>query len=150
MRAVLKRTTELAGRQIEDRALRKAAAKTDGLPFLIQLIGYHAFNQSDSPTITMADVDAGLVAAQEDMENMVLEATLNDLSDTDKRFLLAMTPDEDKSKIGEIAKRMGISPQYAGTYRRRLIAQGVIATAGRGKLVFAMPMLKDMLSGYQE
>ena len=145
VRAVLRQTIEMAGRRIENSALKKAAEQTKGLPFLIQLIGYHIFNQSNNKTITMSDVDQGILDAKEDMESMVLEATLFDLSDVDQQFLKAMAQDETESKIADIAKRMGVSSQYAGTYRRRLIAQGIIAPAGRGKLVFALPMLRELL-----
>jgi hypothetical protein len=140
----------LSGRDIRDDALRLAAERTEGLPFLIQLIGYHAFNQSDRQTIEYADVENGLLDAKEDMESMILGATLFELSDTDRRFLDAMLPDGDISRISDIAKRMNVSSQYASTYRRRLIEQGVIAPAGRGRLVFAMPMLKTMLREHKE
>ena len=47
--------------------------------------------------------------------------------------------------ISDIAKRMKVSLSYAGHYRRRLINQGIISESGRGKIVFSMPMLKELL-----
>jgi len=145
VRMALRETIEMTGRTIADAALRKAAERTNGLPFLIQLIGYHIFNQSGGKAISVSDVDGGIIDTREDMESMILEATLHNLSDVDRRFLMAMAEDDGESRIGDIARRMSVSSQYAGTYRHRLIEQGVIAPAGRGKLVFATPMLKELL-----
>ncbi|MDR1014201.1 MAG: ATP-binding protein [Coriobacteriales bacterium] len=144
-RQLIRDTVEATGRSIDDRALRAAANATSGLPFLIQLIGYHAFNQSNRETISLKDTEAGIIDSREDMRNMVLNATLNDLSEVERRFLHAMALDERESRVADIAARLGESSQYVGTYRRRLISQGVIAPAGRGKLTFAMPMLRELL-----
>jgi hypothetical protein len=145
VRSVLRKTIALAGRSIETKALEYAAEQTDGLPFLIQLIGYHVFNQSSAKTIDMADVTAGVKDAQEDAENMVLDATLADLTPTELRFLRSMLPDKGPSRIADITKRMGTSPSQASHYKRRLLKQGVISEAGRGQVEFAMPMLKNLL-----
>lgn len=145
VRAVMRETIEMAARRIENTALQKAAERTAGLAFVIQLIGYHVFNQSSNKTITLSDVDNGILDAKTDMESMILEATLFDLSDVDRQFLMAMAQDTAVSRVADIVERMGVNSQYADTYRRRLIAQGVIAPAGRGRLVFAMPMLRELL-----
>jgi hypothetical protein len=145
VRAVMRETIEMAARRIETPALQKAAEQTKGLAFVIQLIGYHVFNQSNNKMITMSDVDNGIIDAKADMESMILEATLFDLSDVDRQFLLAMAQDEAVSRIADIAERMGVNSQYADAYRRRLIARGIIGPSGRGRLVFAMPMLRELL-----
>jgi hypothetical protein len=40
---------------------------------------------------------------------------------------------------------MNVSPKYAGEYRRRLIEQGIIGEAGRGKVAFEIPMIREYL-----
>lgn len=146
VRATIKKTVELSDREIEKNALDIAVESTKGYPFMIQLIGYHAFNQSNKKTITDKDVAAGISDAEQDMESMILDASVNDLSDTDIRFLLAMLQDADESQMSNIALRMGVSPSYASHYKRRLVNQGILAEAGRGKVVFSMPMFKEMLA----
>jgi type II secretory pathway predicted ATPase ExeA len=145
VRAAIKKTVEMAGRNIEEKALKTAAEMTGGYPFLIQLIGYHAFNQSSRKTITIVDVKAGIADSQEDMEHMVLDATIEDLSNKDIDFLLSMLIDEGSSKTVDIAKRMHVSASYAGQYKRRLVKLGVIVDSGRGSVDFAMPMFRDLL-----
>jgi hypothetical protein len=145
VRATIKKTVELSGRDIEVKALEKATESAKGFPFMIQLIGYHSFNQSNRKTITLEDVKAGITDADQDMESMILDASLNDLSDIDIRFLLSMLQDAEESRMADIAARMAVSASYASHYKRRLVNQGILAEAGRGKVVFSMPMLKEML-----
>jgi hypothetical protein len=144
--AGIKRTVELAGRGIEGGALRHAAEQAGGLPFMIQLVGYHVFNQSDRQVIDLADAKAGVMAAREDAKGMVLDASLGELSDMDMRFLRAMAEDGGAaSRKADLAARLAVSPCYAGAYRRRLIAQGLVAPAGRGRVAFALPMIREWL-----
>jgi hypothetical protein len=146
VRAAMKKTVELVGRKIEPLALEEAAQSTRGLPFVIQLVGYHSFNQSQRKTISVADVQAGIEAAKEDMEHMILDASLRELTPTDKRFLLAMLPDENESRIADIARRMGVSSSSASHYKRKLVDYGILYEAGRGLADFSMPMLKTLLA----
>ena len=144
-RAILKKTIALAGRQIEKNALEYAAEKSDGFPFLIQLIGYHLFNQSESKIIPEKDAVTGMEDAYDDMRNMILDATLADLSKTEVKFLRAMLPDDSSSRVSTIAERMAASVSQASYYKRRLVKQGVIDECGHGLVQFSMPMLKTML-----
>jgi AAA+ ATPase superfamily predicted ATPase len=145
-RTTIKKTVELSGRHISTDALELAAQQTQGFPFMIQLIGYHAFSQSDAETITYGDVKAGLEDAREDMETMILEATIKDLSEKDIDFHVVMQCDKEVSNMADIAKRLKVSASYAGNYRSRLIAQGVITEAGRGKVAFQMSLFRALFA----
>ena len=148
-RTTLKRTIALAEREITKETLDYTAEKTAGFPYLIQLIGYHMFNQSSQKIIPLEDAITGVNDAHEDMRSAILEATLADLSDTDIAFLRAMLPDHLPSRTSVIAQRMNISPSQASHYKRRLVLQGVIAECGRGLVEFSMPMLKSLLDDTQ-
>jgi type II secretory pathway predicted ATPase ExeA len=146
VRSSLKKTIEAAGRSIDAGALDEMAEATGGYPLMIQLIGYHVWNQSEKKKIEKIDLTEGIESARADLENMILDATLLEISDTDKKFLVAMLPDARESSIADIAERMGVGANYAAKYRRRLIKQGVIAPAGRGKVIYAIPMFKELLA----
>jgi hypothetical protein len=146
VKMAIKKTIELAGRTIEPNALDAAAVITQGFPFMIQLVGYHMFNQSNRKKIVLDDAVFGIEIARADMENMIIDATLRELSDNDIKFLRAMAEDEGDSRIADIIKRMKVSAANAGYYRRRLIELGVITSVGRGKVSINMPMLKDSLA----
>ena len=97
----------------------------------------------------MDDVKAGSRSSKEAMDLMILETTVRELSDLDLVFLMAMAEDDTISRISDIAKRMGITSAKAGQYRLRLIKQGVIEPFGRGKVQFALPLLRDYLRRQQ-
>jgi len=77
-------------------------------------------------------------------------STVNELSEKDLSFLLAMLPDKAESKISEITNRLGITANLAGQYRLRLIKQGVIEEYGRGRVQFAIPLFKKYLTRYRK
>jgi hypothetical protein len=146
VRVALEKTIEAAGRTIGKGALDTTAKYTGGFPFLIQLAGYHVWRQSpDSKTISLADAKYGIVCAEADMDKMILETTLRELSPKDISFLIAMTEDDTESRMGDIAERIGASPSLAGQYRLRLLDQGLITDAGYGRVKFEMPFLRGYL-----
>ncbi|MGF7022532.1 hypothetical protein [Brachybacterium tyrofermentans] len=56
-----------------------------------------------------------------------------------------MAQDDGPSRTGKIAERMDVTAQYAGEYRRRLIRDGIIESAGHGKVRFTIPYTADHL-----
>jgi hypothetical protein len=142
----MRHTIEDAGRKITKDALTYAAAATDGFAFMIQLVGYHAWRQNPNrKTITLEDAEYAVQFAATDMEQMIFESTIRELSKRDKDFLFAMIEDRDESNMSDIAKRMGVTVKYAGQYRKRLIEQGIIGDRGIGVVGFEIPMLKEYL-----
>lgn len=145
VRAAMEDTIKASGRKIAADALDIMAKSTDGYPIMIQLIGYHVWKQGAEETITENDVQRGIKSAEEDMRNMVLRATVGDITDAGLRFINAMLKDDGPSKISDIARRIGESDGYASKYRVELIKQGIIASVGRGKIEIVVPRLKEYL-----
>ena len=146
---VLRETVELSGRTIDEVALRTAAEATGGYPFLIQLVGHHVWRQHrDEPEITVVDVEAGIPAAMKRMGSLVHAEALKDLSHVDRTFLLAMAKDDGPSQTGQIAERLGVSPQYASVYRTRLLEARMIVATRYGHVDFALPYMRDYLRSH--
>jgi hypothetical protein len=144
VRYSLKRTINLAEREIDSDALDLAVQSTMGFAFMIQLIGYHIWRQQpESKAISIEDVEEGTVLAHMDLERMIFGNTYRDLSENDISFLVAMLEDNEFSKVSDIAKRMNVTPKYAGMYRARLIEQGIIGSRGYGKVAFDLPMFRE-------
>ena len=131
---------------LDVRAVDRAADAAAGYPFMIQLVGYYTL-KSAAPTgsVDVAAVDAGINAGRRRLGRLVHATALRPLSDVDRTYLLAMAQDDGPSRTGEIAKRMGVTAQYAGEYRRRLIRDGIIEPAGHGKVRFTIPYTADHL-----
>lgn len=134
------------GVTIDDDMIERAAVATAGSPYLMQLVGHNVVARAnEGEPVGDRVLDAALRAARRDFENDVCQTTLAALSERDIDFLLAMSKDERRSRISELANRMRVSEDYAQKYRRRLIDAGVIEPAGRGYVRFAVPYLADYL-----
>lgn len=134
------------GRTIADSTAELAARATGGYPFMVQLVGYHAWRQSPRRReVTRADVEAGAEAARRRVGRLVIEPALEDLSAVDRNFLRQMSVDDGPSKTADVTKRMGVDANYASQYRLRLIAAGMIVATGHGRIDFALPHLRDWL-----
>lgn len=139
-------TIEESGRKIGPEALGKAVAASDGFPYLMQLVGFQSWAQHpDAVEITPDDVAMGAELAKRNFAERVLEATYYDLSEKDLAFLNAMMDDEQESRLADIAKRLGEASNYASTYKRRLIEQGVIGERGRSYVAFELPGFREYL-----
>ena len=146
VRYSMKKTIELAGRNIEKHALDLAVKNAKGFPFMIQLIGYHIWRQNpENSDISLEDAEEGVLLAHNDLERMIYNSTFRDLSEKDIAFLVAMLEDDEYSKISDIAARMNVSSKYAGEYRRRLMEHGIIGSRGYGKVAFDLPMFREYL-----
>ena len=134
------------GRSIDSAALDRAVAATSGYAFMIQLVGFHSWQAAvASSRITPDHVITGIAEAQKRIGRMVLAPTWKTLSDVDRRFLLAMAKDDGESSLADIADRLGVTPNYAGVYRHRLIRAGMIRSAGRGRITLAHHAARDWL-----
>ncbi|MCL2045801.1 MAG: ATP-binding protein [Oscillospiraceae bacterium] len=146
VRYSLKKTIELAGREIETTALEIASLNTKGFPFFIQLIGYQMWRQNpENVCITYNDAIEGIKLAQIELDRMIYETTIRELSDRDVDFLVAMLDDDDYSNMSDIANRMKVTSKYAGVYRQRLITHGIIGSIGIGKVAFELPFFREFL-----
>ena len=147
--SAFKATVEIGGSTILDEVLERAVKEIDGFPFMMQLVGFRSWEErSASNDITMESVERGACMAQRDMRNRILRPTLDELSDMDIKFLLAMLEDEDSSLSGEIAMRLDKTASYVTTYRKRLLDQGVIEMQGRTRVRIALPGVREYLSEY--
>lgn len=134
-----------SGCTIDDDALEVAANATGGYPFMIQLVGFHVWRSAPTSHIDRAAADEGVAAARKRLGSLVHETSLADLSNVDRTYLVAMAQDEGESSTGEVARRLGVTPYYASTYRARLIAAGVIEPTRHGYVDFTIPYLREYL-----
>ena len=137
-------TVIAAGGTIAPGAAALAAQESRGYPFLIQLIGFYSWKETSN--ITLNAVEVAAEHARRRLAAQVHSSALVGLSDIDKTYLLAMSLDGDAtSNTGEVASRIGVSPQYANTYRKRLMDQGLIENVGYGRVAYSIPYLGDYL-----
>ena len=113
---------EKAGLALDQELRREASRATMGSPYILQLMGYNIIRYAgERSEVTSNMLKNALEASRISFEQGVCQATLAALSDRDIGFLEAMSIDEGPSRISAIAKRMGVTDDYAQKYRRRLI-----------------------------
>ncbi len=127
------------GGRMTSEAIKSAVTASQGYPFMVQLVGYYAWEAADDPmsVITARDVASGSEIATHMMGQLVVAPLWNGLSQVGQRFAVAMAQDEGPSRMANIAARLGVSSGYASVYRQRLMRTGLIAQAGRGQITFA-------------
>lgn len=145
-RHVLAETIRIGGKGVTESALELLVTFTQGYPYLVQLAGDFAWrNSGDHNVIRLADAEAAHDKAVTAVERRVISRVYQDLSEKDQEFVAAMAQDDHRSKMAEIARRMGVSDQYAQVYKKRLIESGYVQADGRGHVVFSLPYLGDYL-----
>lgn len=135
-------TAAVSGTVFEPRALLRAVSFAAGQPYMMQLVGYHAWEHADDKAlITVSDVTAATSPAQAEFDRAVTSQIVAKVSPDQRRFLEAMADLGMPARIGDIRERYGWSSQQAGTYRQRLMDAGAIRPAGHGLVEFAIPGL---------
>ncbi|MCK1803368.1 ATP-binding protein [Brevibacterium sp. R8603A2] len=135
-----------AGKTITREALELAIGASGHYPFLIQLIGDHAWRAAgDEDVISVEHVEESVARARTAMHRQIHEPTVEGLTDQERSYVLAMAADDDRSRTAEVARRMGVTAKYGSVYRARLITRGVIEPAGRGWVRFTMPYTREYL-----
>ncbi|KFI55937.1 ATP-binding protein [Bifidobacterium callitrichos] len=148
VRDAFRTTFHDSGMHIDEQQLQTAAAATCGYPYMIQLVGYHIWDAADmrnSDEISDDDVSQGITEARIDLDNAVCIPELHGLSRNDRAYLKAMAQSDGPSSTTAVAKRMGKTPNYAATYRKRLLDAYVIRETERGEVDFAVPFLREYL-----
>ena len=140
----LRKTVEDGGKSIDDNALSECAATAMGFAYMMQLVGFRAWDASgESSTITLDDAKAGAAAALSDLERQILIPTWASLSAGDKAFCRSLACGNDTAKA--IAADMGKKPNYVSKYKQRLLEQGVIEQDPYARLGFCLPGLEEFV-----
>ena len=137
------------GIHVPPELLSEAAEATEGYPFLIQLVGYYLWMAAGKAgwVLDQNSVRGAVAAAQRRNTLVVVESALSDISAKDREFLDAMAEQDGPSTAAQIGQIIKSKPNVVSKYRNRLIAAGLIESAGYGKVDFAIPGLRQYLRG---
>ena len=146
----LRQPIEEAGGRIEDDALDIAVEASMGQPYLVQLIGSYLWDDAADPMagVTAEEARRAAADAKEQFGQHVHGPVWHRLSDLDKRFLAAMLADAASSAVGDIGQRWGHRARSLSTYRKRLLAAGLVSSVGRGRVAFADPTVRQYVQAH--
>lgn len=146
IRFAFRKTVESAGKTIREDALDMAVAASGGFPYMMQLVGYSIWEESETdPEIDTVHAERGIRRARDDFRAGVLDSTFRELSKGDRKFLYAMLQDREYSSLSDIARRIGKTTGYASTYKNRLILAGVIEEQPGNTFAIAIPSFREYL-----
>lgn len=114
----------------------------------MQLVGHYlVLYATPGEAVGESVLGEALHSARSEFQNDVCSTTLEALSAKDVEYLVAMVRIGCPCRSAEVARRLGVTPDYAQQYRRRLLQAGVILAPAHGLLDFAVPYLADYLRG---
>jgi len=129
---------------LTEQVISCAAASTYGYPYLIQLIGYYLWEDiyCNSGPKGFDDV---LFKSKAELFRNVHKLIFTGLSNTDRKFIFAMSEDDIVSSVSVIGERLQKKKNYISLYRERLLSAGVIKSSGYGLLSFNYPYMNEFL-----
>lgn len=150
----IEKTCTDRGIDISDEAIEYIVRASDGSPYLTQVFSSVAYEHAagkgtEKIAITTDDCLESFKSALPTILTSVVKPTFQSLTCAEREFLRAMSLDDKTSpvsKIGDIAKRMGKTPQYVDTYKNRLIDKRIIRQDGRGLVRCSIPYMTTYLS----
>lgn len=128
-------------------ALQSLVRTGGGYPYLIQLLGYEAWNAAADGTGAL-DTAVAEVAADRAMSELrrVYESRLETVPETELRYLLAVAAlAEGDRRSQSIAAALGGRAAEWAWARSRLIDRGLLRPAGHGRVTFALPGIGEHL-----
>lgn len=146
-RSTLIETAKGSGKEFGADGIKKASEFTQGYPYLVQLIGYLAWEHA-ADTIHLADVEAAIPEAIRMLGTQVHQPSIRELPPRQREFLDAMAHlelDSAEVPIDAIAARLARPSTSLSDARAKLIHRDLIIPSGWGKLAFAQPYLGDYL-----
>jgi hypothetical protein len=114
--------------------MTRAADRTLGYPYLVQLLGYEIWHRLEpDSSIDEPLIDEAHEAAHQQSILDVLQPTWRQLSPSSKRVLHIVAEDSHgQATVREIRERLDKSSSWVSVYRSRLITSGILRSAGRG------------------
>ncbi|MGC5585307.1 AAA family ATPase [Ornithinimicrobium sp. W1665] len=139
-------TVSDAGRTLADDAVAALVEIVHGYPYLLQLVGYHAWRVDPArEEVTVRHVRSTRPLVVERMGRLVHAPAVAPLPEGQRSYLRAMAVDDGPSSTREIAERMGVPMQQQNVYRARLIDRELIRPTSHGFVDVTLPYLREHL-----
>lgn len=139
-------TASTAGGTFDPLALRRAVELTSGQPYLMQLVGFHAWDAAAGTPITVQDVHVASTPSLATFNRSVTAQMIGSVSPDQRAFLTSMARHGTPSRLADIRSDHPWSQSQAGVYRQRLIEAGLITSEGYGLTTFALPGIEQVLA----
>jgi hypothetical protein len=123
-----------------ENAIERVLALTEGYPFFLQEYGRRVWSQDESPTITLADVEAAQAVVEAELDQEFHENRIGKLTDAERLYVSAIAHLGDGPQaVGAVAKLLGRTTTSLSPVRDELMRSAVIYAPSRGYVDFTVP-----------
>ena len=142
----LQKPTEALNVSFDKKALEEIFNKTKGYPYFLQEWGYQCWNLSNSKVITLDIVKKANKHSLNRLDEGFFRVRFDRLTPTEKKYLRALASFGGGShRSGDIAKKLGASPQSVAPLRNKLIKKGMIYSPSHGDTEFTVPLFDNFM-----
>lgn len=138
-----------AGYQIDGLTLLYMTKQTKGFAYAFQLLGYWVWKaavEQESKQISRATIEQVLDRYISDLFRNVYYKVYHEMTMKEREFVQAMVKSEKtKVRAKEIGELMHKAPSYISVYRRKLIDDQIIISAGYGYVQFMLPFFDQFI-----
>ena len=148
----LEETIETSGMELKPGIASQLAEATQGYPFMIQLVGYYAWQlarRAHTTIIGEEEAERGIATARERFCAMVIEPALQRIPPTCIAYLLSMASLGQTCSTSMVANDLNKTPQQVSSIRSRLLRESIIEAPSYGKVSFAIPYMRDYLNDHK-
>lgn len=148
----LEETIEASGMELKPGIASQLAEATQGYPFMIQLVGYYAWQlakRAHTTVIGEEEACRGIATARERFCAMVIEPALQRIPPTCIAYLLSMASLGQTCSTSMVAEDLSKTPQQVSSIRSRLLRESIIEAPSYGKVSFAIPYMRDYLNDHR-
>ena len=143
---------EASGMELKPGIASQLAEATQGYPFMIQLVGYYAWQlarRAHTTIIGKEEAERGIATARERFCAMVIEPALQRIPPTCIAYLLSMASLGQTCSTSMVADDLNKTPQQVSSIRSRLLRESIIEAPSYGKVSFAIPYMRDYLNDHK-
>lgn len=134
------------GVEWDDDAVDFLVGETQGYPYFLQQFGQDTWNAADGSKLTLTDAKIGAARGRAELDGGFFRARWDRATRAEQRYLRAMSEDGDHgSPSGEVASRLGKSPNSLGPARANLISKGLVYAPEHGVVAFTVPGMADFI-----
>lgn len=146
-RRALVQPVESEGAAWAPSAVDQVIDRTEGYPYFLQEFGKQAWNIADGPTITMADVQASVTLAVDELDRGFFRARIDKTTDAEREYLRAMASLDlpGPYRSGDVSAALGKKTTQTGPVRDSLIKRGLLYAPRHGFLSFTVPMFDQFI-----
>ena len=138
---------EAVGVSFTPGAIEALLERTEGYPYFLQEWGYHLWNLSEGPTISLEDVIQAEKRVTAHLDKNFFLVRLDRLTPKEKEYLLAMAQlGKGPHRSGDIAAKLGVKVESVAPRRSGLIAKGMIYSPAHGDTAFTVPLFDDFMT----